>query len=597
MSTPFYDLASLVVVPSGYKSGKVYAQKPLTTDGQLTFTRASSATRVGPNGLIEKVRTNLVPDGLLFNTSTGVLYTTVTSDSPISGVSSTRITKNEAAGTLRYGQQVCSTPSIASNTIHTISRFFKYDGFNTTTSLEFNNGGQWGVSWRQDIDIASTGVTLQAPSSCTSKITNVGSGWYRVDVTIATGTVTVGGPATYLLKVASALSTGQGFLTAAPQLETGDIATDYIPTTTAAVSVGPVSGLPRLDYLNSTCGKLILEPQRTNAAQYSEQLNNAAWTKNGVSVTANSAVSPDGYTNADKIVETATTGPHGLTPTYPIANSTTYTFSIFAKKAENDYFIMNIYTGVSSTFTSFNVANGTIGTTGAGATAKIENYANGWYRCSLTVATAATGTPNIFMWTARANDAIEYTGNGTNGTFLYGCQLEAGAYATSYIPTLGASVTRVADAASKTGISSLIGQTEGTALLDFQFNGTQECILMDIAATGLSPQNRIILYNIGNNTINLVIFTANAQQASILSSAYAVGQRIKVGVGYKVNDFVLYINGVQIGTDNSGTVPATSRVDIGNRQDAGFPAPISVNQTLLFTTRLTNAQLAELTAL
>jgi hypothetical protein len=94
----------------------------------------------------------------------------------------------------------------------------------------------------------------------------------------------------------------------------------------------------------------------------------------------------------------------------------------------------------------------------------------------------------------------------------------------------------------------------------------------------------------------LVIFTADVQQVSILSSAYAVGQRIKVGVGYKVNDFVLYINGVQIGTDNSGTVPATSRIDIGNRQDGTFPSPISVNQTLLFKTRLTNAQLAELTA-
>jgi hypothetical protein len=121
--------------------------------------------------------------------------------------------------------------------------------------------------------------------------------------------------------------------------------------------------------------------------------------------------------------------------------------------------------------------------------------------------------------------------------------------------------------------------------------------MMDISATGLSPQNRIILYNAGNNTINLVIFTASVQQVSILSSAYSVGQRIKVGVGYKLNDFAFYINGVQIGTDSSGTVPATSRVDIGNRQDGAYPSPISVNQALLFTTRLTNAELATLTTL
>jgi hypothetical protein len=60
MSTPFYDLASLVLVPSGTKAQKIYAQKPLTTDGQLAFTRSTTASRVAPTGLIEKVRTNLV---------------------------------------------------------------------------------------------------------------------------------------------------------------------------------------------------------------------------------------------------------------------------------------------------------------------------------------------------------------------------------------------------------------------------------------------------------------------------------------------------------------------------------------------------------
>ena len=58
MST--YDDASLVLVPSGYKNGVVFSQKPMDANGQLTFTRASDATRVGPNGYIEKVRTNLL---------------------------------------------------------------------------------------------------------------------------------------------------------------------------------------------------------------------------------------------------------------------------------------------------------------------------------------------------------------------------------------------------------------------------------------------------------------------------------------------------------------------------------------------------------
>ena len=588
MSTPFYDLASLVVVPSGYKSGKVYAQKPQTTDGQLAFTRASSASRVASNGLIEKVRTNLfLRSEELDNAAWTKADTTIVANAvanPLNGaVTADKITDSSTATAARYFFQ---SPA-SSGTIYTSSGYFKKAEYNFVTLHAFGlNGAVFNLD---------TGVKV-SQSGGVGNITSVGNGWYR-----CTFSFTAGGSAVFFSQspagnISYAGTAGSGIFAFGCQLETGDIATDYIPTTTAAVSVGPVSGLPRLDYLNSTCPRLILEGQRTNAAQYSEQLNNAAWAKNGVSVTANSAVSPDGYTNADKIVEDATTGPHGLTPTYSIANSTTYTFSIFAKKAENDYFIMNIYTGVSSTFTSFNVANGTIGTTGAGATAKIENYANGWYRCSLTVATAATGTPNIFMWTARANDAIEYTGNGTNGTFLYGCQLEAGAYATSYIPTLGASVTRVADAASKTGISSLIGQTEGVMFVDINRNyitsSYDRYFAVDdadatIYRTGiyLFPEPSIdgrIYLSIRNNNTAIYEYTYNNTTMA----------RLKIAMAYKSGDIVYYINGTQVATSSATFTFAHT---LSRVLSSGVGQ--SVNQTLLFNTRLTNAQLAELTTL
>jgi hypothetical protein len=320
---------------------------------------------------------------------------------------------------------------------------------------------------------------------------------------------------------------------------------------------------------------LLLEPQRTNLFLYSEQLNTGT---SGATATPNQAVSPDGYTNADLV--TGAGANNYIAKGVAGGSAGTFTFSIFLKAGTDSAVGLDIYDGAYYNAT-YNLSTGVA--TGTGAS--MVSYGSGWYRCILTRTTA--NTPSEV--------SVSSIGDGLT-IYAWGGQFEAAAYATSYIPTLAASVTRVADAASKTGITSLIGQTEGTSFLDFQFNGTQECIIMDIAATGLSPQNRIILYNSGNNTINLVIFTADVQQVSILSSAYAVGQRIKVGVGYKVNDFVLYINGVQIGTDNSGTVPATSRIDIGNRQDGTFPSPISVNQTLLFKTRLTNAQLAELTA-
>jgi len=362
------------------------------------------------------------------------------------------------------------------------------------------------------------------------------------------------------------------------------------------------SGLPRLDYLNSTCPRLILEPQRSNLAQYSEQMDNAAWSKNGVTVTANAAVSPDGSTNADKIVETATTGPHGLAPTYSIANSTTYTFSVFAKKAENDYVIMNIYTGVASTFTSFNVANGTIGTTGVGATAKIENYGSGWYRCMLTVTTAATGSPNIFMWTARANDAIEYTGNGVNGTFMYGCVLEAGAYATSYIPTLGTSVTRVAESASSASIPSLFGATEGSFFIECTFDGRNAngAIPLFLRSSVSTSFNQATYLQFGTNNITLNVYSGGSIQVAISSGGiYTTGQTLKISFAYKANDFVMYVNGVQIGTDTSGAISTSlSFVDLGSYLllQSTFQYDGKISQAILFPTRLSNSDLAALTA-
>jgi hypothetical protein len=591
----YYAKASLVMVPSLYKTSIVYSERPLSTDGELTFIRASSASRIGPDGLIEKVRTNLVPDGLLFNASTGVLYTTVTSDSPISGVSSTRITKNEAAGTLQYGIQTCSTPTIASNTTHTISRFFKYDGFNTTTSIESNIGGQWSGTFIQNIDIASTGVTLQAPVGCTSKITNVGSGWYRVDVTIAIGTVTVGGPVTYLLKVASALSTGQGFLTAAPQLETGDIATDYIPTTTVAVSVGPVANLPRLNYpINSDgsvgCPSLLLEPQRTNLNPYSEQFDNADWEKTNTTITANATTSPDGYTNADAWLETTTNDWHRLYDNgFAVTSGTAYTCSLFVKANGRNWVSIEFYAasgGFNGSRVWFNIANGTIGTTQTGITAKIENYGNGWYRISATQTAAASTTGYILYLLATGDGVVTYAGDVTKGAFVYGGMTEAGAYATSYIPTLGAAVTRLAESTSRSGL----GLTNSTFVLNFQIL-SYVAELFDFTKTGGGRMFYIAVQSNGFVTFNSV----SGGSIGAIGTAIAINTSHKIAftLNASTSNVSVFINGVKIGTY---ATDITTFGAFSGLQTFGYVPASKVEQILIFPSVLTDADCIALTA-
>ena len=191
-----------------------------------------------PSLLLEPQRTNLLPNQLSYNTSTGVAYNTSVADSPIIGINSARITKNEASGTVRYANQSCSNSALTGSTTYTISAYFKYDGYDFQTSMEYNNSLNFGgTSWSQPINIASTGITLGTSSQCTGNIQNAGNGWYRVSVTITTGAV-IGGlpPVTYLMRLPSTLSTGQGFLHAVPQFEQGAYSTTVIPTSGATAT-------------------------------------------------------------------------------------------------------------------------------------------------------------------------------------------------------------------------------------------------------------------------------------------------------------------------------------------------------------------------
>ena len=411
MSTPFYDLASLVVVPSGYKASKVYAQKPLTTDGQLAFTRSTTATRVNSAGLIE----------------------------------------------------------------------------------------------------------------------------------------------------ASAIN------------------------------------VPRLDYLGSTCPKLLLEPSRTNVALHNSDFTNAVWQGSAATVVANQAVSPDGTTTADLIYPSTSGNFAGKYQS--LGGTTTGVLSCYVKQAGKRF--AQLGTDNNATYTcAFDLQLGTVVRTATNYTATITSVGNGWYRITAAYGSSAQ---NNYPFIGASDDAAGVvTVDGTNGLYVWGFQYEVSAtYATSYIPTTTAAVTRGADAASKTGISSLIGQTEGTLFVDFTLNGladygtpisvndgtTSQYIWLTIFASGIL---RAELYN-------------GAAQASISYSGAVAGGRYKMAFGYKANDFALYVNGALVGTDLTGTTfsgTTMSRVDTNLTNAAVYStASESINQALLFKTRLTNAQLAELTTI
>jgi hypothetical protein len=560
MST--YDDASLVLVPSGYKNGVVFSQKPMDANGQLTFTRASGATRVGPNGYIEKVRTNLALQSQTFDNPSWVPNnTTVTANAETAPDG----TLTADTMTLADSTSYVSQPTALGAGTYTISCYVKVISTTTAGEVRFN------------IVYDATAINLT--------FTPTGD-WQRVEgtFTATTGVTTLrirGGFGTAFVGTLAIW----GF-----QAEVSDFGpTDYIPTTTAAVSVGPVSGTPRLDYLNGECPSLLLEPQRTNLFTYSEQLNNAAWSKNNTTITANAAISPDGYMNADKMQDSTSGAIVTYTNQNPATSGTQYTSSGFFKKAEYNFVLLHAF-GLGGAV--FNLNTGVL-VSQSGGTGTITSYGDGWYRCTYTF----TATGGGVFFTQTPTGSISYTGTAGSGIYAYGLQVEAGAYATSYIPTLGTSVTRVADACSKTGISSLIGQTEGTLFVEFsaQPEGVSDA---RISISDGSSNNWIFLSKDGIY-YRAFIRASGTLIISNISEEILDSSVVKMAIAYKSGEIAYYFNGTLRSSSNSFSFnPTLDSLIIGNTNIASVVSEaIKINQLLLFPTRLTNAQLAELTTL
>jgi hypothetical protein len=558
----FFSQASFVMDPSVYRAGTLFVPKPTDGSGDLNVTRSNdTATRVGPDGLIEKVRTNLALYSQDFSqTGTWVTSTTTRVDSQTDPNGGTTASKFTATGA---NSNVIQTLTVSSGIPYTWSFYAKSDSATDVNIRLDNNNGNF----------------VQANMALTTS-------WQRFSITLNSNATTI------LCFIGGGISftAGEVAYMAFAQLEASDIVTDYIPTTTTAVSVGPVANVPRLDYLNSSCPSLLLEPQRQNVFTFSESFDNAAWTKQDATITANSAVSPSGYQDAD-LYTTSTDIYDFVRQTKAFTSGTAYTLSVFVKAGTSDKISLTFQSaafGVAGA--NFNLT--TLAITPAGTTTgRIDNYGNGWFRCSATA--QATATSNASVGFASPESGAVST------LYLWGAQLEAGAYATSYIPTLGASVTRGADACSKTGISSVIGQTEGTIFvqgeavtIDAQANSPIYLTISDGTQSNIT-----YIQQLSDRTIRADFFAGGVRQARIASTTnYPIGTSLKMALAYASGDFAFYINGVLIGTATGTSIPAMSQIKVGAFVLADYTGA-AISQALLFKTRLPNSELAKLTSL
>jgi hypothetical protein len=564
--------ASLCVTPSAYKEGKLYSVIPSDGSGDMSVVRATTATRVNSAGLVE-----LVPYNLLgYSQTFGNAYWTPEAGNTISSDSTTAPDGTLTADTFTAtsGNEINvhnATPLSLLGTL-TYSIYLKNNGTNLIEAYLFNTSNN-SFAARGEINFSAGTFTA---SVGTGTIENVGNGWFRVSLTntYTAGTFTTGTYTTSTTGTRSVYAWGA-------QLVEGTLPKDYLRTETRL-------NIPRLDYSNGTCPSLLVEPQRTNLLTYSSSFDNAGWTTNNATITANAIISPSGIQDAELLTSTSTTE----TGVFRLISVTgTNTWSVYAKKGSGKYLLINTNAPLISA--KFDLESGqVVGTPSGGATATIQDSGNGWYRC---VVTSTTAQNRFTIFITNNTIADDFTSSVGLSCYIWGAQLEAGSYSTSFIPTTSASVTRNADVISKTGISSLIGQTEGVMFADFVCDGFED-YGTPLSINDGTASNYIWLTTFANGNIRAEVYNGSVQ-ASITYTGGVVGQRYKVAFAYKQNDFVMYVNGTQIGADASGNVPPSlSRIDY-NLVNNWSLALLNVNATALWKTRLTNDQLEQLTGI
>jgi hypothetical protein len=344
---------------------------------------------------------------------------------------------------------------------------------------------------------------------------------------------------------------------------------------------------PRIDYSNDSNGALLLEPSRTNLIQYSNF--SSGWDLlSGGSIAYNQTVSPDGTQNASVLSGNGVNG----NAVYDALNLSvqSYTLSVFAKQKGVSIISFEGFTSGALGLSKFNLSNGTIETASSNqfSDEKIEDYGNGWYRCSVKLTPTSSGI-KFFGFKGEDSDSGELFS-------LYGAQLEVGSYATSIINTKGSAVTRLADSCSQTVPDGVIGQTEGTILVDFNFDGDISGN-RSVAILSSGGSADFIASFIFNNLFYARIRANNGSLVDVTKSNLTSGNH-KIAIAYASNDLTFYLDGNIVGQNTSASVSfgsELSTIKIGESTSGTAELGGLVSKTSLYNTRLSNSELAALT--
>jgi hypothetical protein len=591
-------------------------------DPRITFTRAATAKYY--DGVTSaKAEENLIPNSEDVTGSGWSLYG-MTSTANTTAAPDGNTTADTIANTAitDFHTLIASATSLVASQTYTVSCFIKKGTVRYVALAIYNaSNNHAGACFDLDLGTATAaGAIGTGFSASNATITSVGNSWYRCSVTCVNGS---SNPAATARVIHRATSYASGSLVESYagnttdttyvwgfQVEQRSAVTAYTPTTTQAITnYIPVlqtaaSGEARFDHDPVTRESLglLIEESRTNLLVRSEEFNDGAWTKTRSSVTANSVVAPDGALTGDTFIPSTDLGSHILgSVSIAFGASLPVCGSVYFKAG--GYSRLRVRLGQSSGLLTDVIADANTGTLIAGTTANstITPVGNGWFRFSVFGTTGVGNTAVTLQLWAYDNSAgfgqSDFAGNGYSGIYIWGAQLEAGSFATSYIPTTSAQVTRAADAASMTGtnFSSWYRADEGTIYTEFKANAAsvgQSFASIDDGTTG----NAIYLITSpsSSGSDRFQVNVSGVLQAALGASGFVATNTNKMSGAYKVNDFSRVINGGTALTDASGNVPVVTALRIGNQANINFLNG-TMKKLAYYPKRLTNTQLQALT--
>jgi hypothetical protein len=601
------DKASWALTPTAYKEDKLYAIVPNDGSGDLTVTRATTGTRVNSESYVEIVPYNLLSYSEEFdnNIKWGKTQVTVSPNSIIS--------PNETL----TSDKIIPTSTLS---IHIISQLVSVLGLYTYSV--YAKGGEYNflrINCRQssnaymNVDL-STGVisSFGGTNYVDSSIYNVGNGWYRLSLTVNLTTST----STFNNAIENPLGSVQfsgdgvsGLYLWGAQLVEGTDPKPYLPTLDRL-------DIPRITYpISGGTPSLLIEPQRTNLLLYSEQFDNSFWVKDALvlGVWVNQFTAPNGTISAEKLIPDSTNARHRVrNEDYNSKPAGTYTISAFFKSSGVTRGIIGYEIAGTNRYTAeFDLSTGEFTReltfiSPPTTTFNYELFNDGWIRAYLTFTTPTDGY--IASWfgcsspvTSNFGGVFGYLGNSVDAMYLWGTQLERGTYPTSYIPTTNATVTRNADVVAKTNISDLIGQTEGTLFVDFNYekndpNDNFIAILSD------NSSNNGVWLDINPSSAFVAIIRANGSSSvnfSLSAANFQFGRK-KIAFSYKSGATDLYINGVKISVTNTNSFTfnnTVSKFNLGCFWNNSSQLNNTINSSTIFKQALTNAECISLTTL